>query len=366
MNFFERRRYRKVVERLLQEARHARHMREDVASAQQLDELAKAEAGVRSAWVLRNRPALDGALERLVASVSAVYPVRAHAWLREHVEILVVALSVAMAFRTYFIQPFKIPTGSMQPTLYGITAQTQPQRGVGDIFPLNLVSLALFGERYIEVKALLSGKVDSRYAIDEDSKLLIYFVAGVPHRVYRGFNVYFSPGDYVVKGQLMASGRVRIGDHIFVDKVRYNFSKPKRGDIIVFSTDTITYPRIRPNSFYIKRLAALPGEEVSINPPYLIIDGQPITTPYPFERLLNERGRGYMGYTLPHKQQDAPVFLAEAWDVRRLGPAQYLPLGDNTAFSYDGRYFGPVTQDALVGPAFFVYWPISDRWGIVR
>jgi len=44
------------------------------------------------------------------------------AW-RENVEVLLVALAVAMAIRTFFIQPFKIPTGSMQPTLFGVTSE---------------------------------------------------------------------------------------------------------------------------------------------------------------------------------------------------------------------------------------------------
>src|SRR5277367_2744672 len=43
------------------------------------------------------------------------------AW-RENVEVLLVALAVAMGIRTFFLQPFKIPTGSMQPTLYGVTS----------------------------------------------------------------------------------------------------------------------------------------------------------------------------------------------------------------------------------------------------
>jgi signal peptidase I len=43
------------------------------------------------------------------------------AW-RENVEVLLVALTVAMGIRTFFLQPFKIPTGSMQPTLYGVTS----------------------------------------------------------------------------------------------------------------------------------------------------------------------------------------------------------------------------------------------------
>src|SRR5437764_1368126 len=41
---------------------------------------------------------------------------------RENVEVLLVALAVAMGIRTFFLQPFKIPTGSMQPTLWGVTS----------------------------------------------------------------------------------------------------------------------------------------------------------------------------------------------------------------------------------------------------
>ena len=43
-----------------------------------------------------------------------------HAEWRENVEVFLVAIAVAMAIRAFFLQPFKIPTGSMQPTLYGV------------------------------------------------------------------------------------------------------------------------------------------------------------------------------------------------------------------------------------------------------
>jgi len=43
------------------------------------------------------------------------------AW-KENIEVIFVAVVIAMGIRAYFIQQFKIPTGSMQPTLNGIIA----------------------------------------------------------------------------------------------------------------------------------------------------------------------------------------------------------------------------------------------------
>jgi signal peptidase I len=60
-----------------------------------------------------------GKLEEVANKWLKPYPNAA--W-RENVEVLLVALSVAMAIRTFFLQPFKIPTGSMQPTLFGVTS----------------------------------------------------------------------------------------------------------------------------------------------------------------------------------------------------------------------------------------------------
>src|SRR5450432_3672648 len=60
-----------------------------------------------------------GKLEEAANKWLKPYP---NALWRENVEVLLVALAVAMAIRTFFLQPFKIPTGSMQPTLFGVTS----------------------------------------------------------------------------------------------------------------------------------------------------------------------------------------------------------------------------------------------------
>ncbi len=365
MNFFERRKWGKIVGHLQHESAHARHMRKDIASPEALQVLADADARLKSAWQARDAGQLESAAQGVSDAVSAIFPQRSQPRIREHVEIIAVAVTIALGFRTYFIQPFKIPTGSMQPTLYGIDVQPQNGRKTMDHFPLNLAAMVLWGDRYVEVRAKAAGIVEFRNESVDDE--LRFYVAGVPHMIRARMQRYFQPGTtYVEKGQLLASGRVRIGDHIFVNKVRYNFVRPTRGDIFVFSTDGITDERVRPDSFYIKRMAGMPGEEVWIDPPHLVVNGAFIEFPEAFRRLIYDREHGYgFGYQLPQAQA-APAVLAKVSDRLKLSGTQYLPLGDNTLYSLDGRYFGAVERQHIVGPAFAVYWPFTRRWGFVE
>lgn len=367
MRFLERRRWRKIVTQLLHEAHHVYRMRADLMSAGQIHALREAISAVRIAWREKNPRQLTATTENLSDMLTAINP--PHAWprLKENVEVFTVALAVAMAFRTYFVQPFKIPTASMQPTLYGITVQAQEGRRLSDYFPLNLIKMALFGEKYVEVRAKVSGEVlPFEQSYDRETDTFRVLVSGVPHAIRRGMRLYVVAGERVQSGQLLASGRIRIGDHIFVDKVRYNFARPKRGDIIVFSTDGIVFPDIRQNSFYIKRLAALPNERVALVPPYLLVNGKRVLDPAPFRRLVDDKVHGYHGYTLVNPQYAQISWLPDSNMERTLQPNQFLPLGDNSRHSLDGRYFGPITAENLVGPAFLVYWPLGPRWGWVR
>lgn len=353
-----------MVRHLLHEAKHLRHMREDIADPAALRAVEEAEQALRDAHKAGVPSEIDSAAERLGAAMDLLAPARTHPRLRENLEILLVAVVVAMGFRTYFIQPFKIPTGSMQPTLYGITVAPQKERRWYDRFPLSLVPLALFGERYQEIRARVDGLVDSRF--EESEEAIRLYIGGVPHEMPRSMSIYVQPGyTRVRKGDLLASGRVRLGDHIFVNKVLYNFTRPARGDIFVFSTKGIDYPRIRPDAFYIKRMAGMPGENLRLDPPYLYADGRPIREPYPFARL-QDRSKGYSGYQLPFSDGRMRLALGHPGQTYQLTDTQYLPLGDNTLSSLDGRYFGGVDRRNIVGPAFMVYWPFGPRWGRVR
>lgn len=147
-----------------------------------------------------------------------------------------------------------------------------------------------------------------------------------------------------------AAGNRIIGDHVFVNKLIYHFSVPKRGDVIVFKTKGIKSPYVRPNEYYIKRLVGLPGETIGIEPPYIIVNGQKLTSPAIFKKIADGQN-GYGGYL---------TRLTTSFSTITLGPDEYFVLGDNSKNSLDGRYYGPIRREAIIGKAFYIYTP-ADR-----
>ena len=361
-NYFQRRRQVKYLRQLLREARHARNMREDIASPQVLERLRAAQAQsarvlATSAW-LELAPA-TGELEQAIIQLRPPRPW--NAW-RENIEIILVALAVAMAFRTYFIQPFKIPTASMAPTLHGIHYLPQARATLYDRLPFNLIKWFIFGEWRVEVRAQSFGRL-SIEAGPQESRLMI--VAGAYHVVPKGMYEHVRDGQMVVRGQLLASGTRVSGDHIFVNKVIWNFRQPQRGEIMVFKTSAIEHPQIKVNEHYVKRLVGLPGETLQIQPPYLLVDGQRAADAPGIIRLSSQQD-GYAGFQLGGRDFRPGDYLAAVSNRIALGAEQYFACGDNQFNSLDSRYWGPVPRVNLMGPAVFVYWPISRHWGPIR
>ena len=187
----------------------------------------------------------------------------------------------------------------------------------------------------------------------------------------------YHAGDEVIKMKVCA------GDHLFVNRLTYNFRKPTRGEIIVFETLGINNPdafginQMPQDQFYIKRMVVMPGDHVSIGDDrHVIINGERLDAGTPhFERVY-----GFDPKTPPHESEYsghvngsvaqqyglypnlAPLF-PDAQTVFTNAADTYMVFGDNTCNSSDSRTWGSFPARNVIGKSFFVYWPISSRFG---
>ena len=276
---------------------------------------------------------------------------------REWLDTFVVAISVAMAFRAYFFEPFNIPTGSMQPTLYGNHSEPCERPDVFDRTPvLHWLKWAVCGYDYKEFVAPFSGVLAAAERNDGRFALFVVSPTGrrsaavnLPTDVLRTSLVQI--GMPVARGQKVWSGYDVTGDFIFVNRWRWNFFKPARGDVMVFSTTGIN--DLPQGTHYIKRMTALPGETIEIRTPDVFVDGKKM------EPLKPMRGR--RGELTP---EPSPGAMAGPF---RLSDGEYFACGDNSANSRDSRYWGAVPRDNLRGVASCVFWPLLNaRWGLIQ
>ena len=352
-SFFARRKIKKQAGHILKTARHVCNLKEDVAGPDDLRRLSDAMSRLSGLLATDNCRAIEQAAGQLAEAIQKVCPARPHSFLRENIEVVVVALAVAMAFRTYFIQPFKIPTSSMYPTLAGIHYIERENKTWTDYFPVNLVKWALFGQMYVEIRSQASGTV----AVDQTRDGFSIKVGNIEHKILPNLTLHVGANETVYRGQLLASGIKVAGDHIFVNKVKWNFVAPRRGEIMVFKTDGIR--QIRQNEHYVKRLVGLPGEVVGIVTPHLYVNGQSVQGIAAFDKIQSCKD-GYNGYI------QAGNYMAGGAASVNLKNDEYFACGDNQRNSLDSRYWGPVPARNMVGPAFFVYWPLSPNWGPAR
>lgn len=367
MQFFKVRKARKELKEILHYAKHVRHMHEDIAEAEKIRKLHDLEKTARRVRRAGDLPAMKDAGEGLLALSEKTVPPKKHPKIRENVEVLFVAIAAAMAIRAYFFQPFKIPTGSMQPTLYGITIREEPV--IKSNNPLaRLANIVLFGERFQTVRAKAAGRIRTTMGADGLPRLYgqvnsdetsTLYVGNVAHRVPNKLIPFCRFGEELQAGDPIVQGVVKSGDYILVNRIKYNFIRPKRGDIAVFDTRELTNPQVRKDAYYIKRMVGLPGETISIEPKLLFADGKIPEDPR-FDKLFHDEN--YQGYIFGDLRSSPPPLLGKPGDEIRLADDEYFFLGDNTSQSLDGRYFGAVGRRQILGPAFFVCWPI-DRAG---
>lgn len=381
----------------------------DLLPPEKVDEITSLRGDLDLAIRQRDSARLDELTKRLNLTCERALPdARVSEW-AENVEVFFVSIVIALGIRSYIAQPFQIPTGSMQPTLNGIRAEStaeDPRPGL-----IGRIGGFFTGTTYLNVVSDHEGELDPRQPLTEHKFLIfrpytkVHFADGHTLKIsapirqltdelqfWARVNADTELGSdatpdmraavlaregsrmYVRKGQLLTRGIIQNGDHVIVNKFAYHFRRPTRGEVFVFTTknisgieDGLAFDRRWGSQHYIKRLGAVPGDHALIRDSKLYINGELATEPG-FRKVMSgtyiEPHEGYRGYEEavidPVTRRRRPVGEIQ------LGRQEYLALGDNSYQSSDSRYWGPVPEQNVVGPGWFCYWPLTSHWGVIR
>jgi signal peptidase I len=141
-------------------------------------------------------------------------------------------------------------------------------------------------------------------------------------------------GNFIIIGQSMEPN-YHEQQRLLVDRVSHGLGWLQRGDVVILHSPDEPIDLI-------KRLIGLPGDTVEIRDNHVFVNGQQLNEPY-----------------LP-ADADTSRGLADGRSTWTLGADEYLMMGDNRSASKDGRYFGPVKYENLIGRALLVYYPFKD------
>jgi signal peptidase I len=138
---------------------------------------------------------------------------------------------------------------------------------------------------------------------------------------------YFIASQYIVtavviKGRSM-SPTLKDGDRYFLNRWRYVFMAPQRGEIVVIKDPGH-------HDFAVKRVVAKPYDWLNMKDGILYINGKRLEEPY-----------------LSSNTRTETADLTEKWI--QLGRDQYYLLGDNRSNSEDSRFYGVVHRKNIIG-----------------
>jgi signal peptidase I len=270
---------------------------------------------------------LGGAVEKLEGFIEEkLGPYKPNAFW-ETVKALLIAVMIALFIRWMFIEPFRIPSGSMIPTLL-----------IGDQLMVNRMAYG---------PDVLVPYIDP----DESPEAIVE-----------------------LKKKGAASYSFEVGDHkvVLVWQKLWMRRAPRRGEIVVFR-----YPH-NPREDYIKRVIGIAGDKVEIREGKLYINDQLQKEIYagPYDGPTGNGGC-YTGYDLFDEQLDSggEIKIHDVLHCRprsrsmnnwAYGPetvpeGMFLGMGDNRDCSADSRSWGFVPESHLKGTAMFIHLPLDPE-----
>jgi signal peptidase I len=198
-------------------------------------------------------------------------------WLRS----ILFAIALAMVFRWPILEPFKIPSGSMEPTFYA-----------GDRIFVNKYQ---YGVRY----------------------------------PFNGFRIPFTRTNIWYAGSRLLP-----------------VSKPERFDIVVFKAAEEGVEK----DTLVKRIVGLPGERIHIKGGKVHVNGEVL-----------ELGEGMPDVAYTSNSPSMRYGVRQSDQFALIPGGHYLVMGDNSANSRDGRFFGWLPERNILGRVSSIWWPIP-RW----
>jgi len=207
--------------------------------------------------------------------------------------------------------------------------------------------------------------------------------------IYAGIFVFLIIRPFVIQTFWIPSGSMldtlKLQDYIIANKFVYRFSDPQVGDIVVFKPPKSAYYPGQEESDFIKRCVGVPGDLVEVKDGVLWRNGQEVTEKYLKDKRANHDWKlvKYNGTYWPvqitgeYVNNDSTTvaeFQATSLDMmrdlreaqpERIPPGYYLMMGDNRNGSLDGRSWGLVPRNKIIGRSEFIWLPVS-RWQITR
>jgi signal peptidase I len=157
-----------------------------------------------------------------------------------------------------------------------------------------------------------------------------------------------------------------IGDRVFVNKWRYGLrypfmkkriyygDKPQRWDIVVFKT----VEEDATKTTLVKRIAGLPGERIHIEGGRLHVNGEVVPFPPDMPEGMYYTNELEMGIPIMGHREHMKYGILPDEEYSVVPEGHYFLLGDNSAQSRDGRYWGWVPNEHLLGPVTCIWWPL--------
>lgn len=255
-------------------------------------------------------------------------PPREKSLIREWSDELIFVFLIVLFIKMFLVELYKIPSGSMTPTLLGGLVAHEDVNG--------------------DQKKDIVFWTDSRDA-------LVFVDQGERYVFTRDVRV--SPQQ--AKTWHQAGLITPQFDRILVNKLAYNFKQPERGDVVVFKVPDRIYREEAP--IYIKRLVGTPGEELSFDADGgLVVAGKPVESPGFFQT------QRYVPVIEPHvggfHERPEIQYTVQQGGLRetsiRVPEGEYYVFGDNAHGSLDSRYWGGVPFEHFKGRAFMRVFPL--------